>query len=463
MSLAAGATWLVARREFTERIRSRAFQIATAVTVARGRRPWPFLPASSAMTTATTYDVGVQGTEALRHRRGRTCRRAGLRPARRAARAFPARRQRATAVRDESVDAALVRGVIVTLRRAAGRSRAGAPGRAPARCAPARRCARRDVAPAQARRVLNPPPLRTVAARRRGRQRRPGTSPSSPRCVLYMQLIIYGLAVASGVVEEKSTRVVEVLLASIAPRALLAGKIAGIGVFGLLQLTVTAVVGFALAAASGAIELDWGRVGTIAVVLVWFLLGYVLLGRRCTRSAGRSSLARRTCSPRPPCLPSRSSSATCWRSRPSTIPSRALAVISSLVPFSSPIIMPARVALGAASAAEIVASLGLLLVGIAVARSRSARASTRTPCFAWASRSSCARRGGAPRSPDSLAAPVRRGTSARRVCAALIAGARGSRPGSRRAAATRSTRRTACCRGQTTTSSRPAGSRCATR
>ena len=50
--------------------------------------------------------------------------------------------------------------------------------------------------------------------------------------LLYLQLIVYGLAVASGVVEEKSSRVVEVLLASIPPRSLLAGKIAGIGLLG---------------------------------------------------------------------------------------------------------------------------------------------------------------------------------------------------------------------------------------
>ncbi len=42
--------------------------------------------------------------------------------------------------------------------------------------------------------------------------------------LLYMQLIIFGLAVASGVVEEKSSRVIEVLMAAVPPRALLAGK-----------------------------------------------------------------------------------------------------------------------------------------------------------------------------------------------------------------------------------------------
>jgi ABC-2 type transport system permease protein len=47
-------------------------------------------------------------------------------------------------------------------------------------------------------------------------------------------------------------------------------------------------------------------------------------------------------------------------------PDSAIAVISSLVPLSSPIIMPVRVAVDAASTVEIIASLGLLVVAIAV-------------------------------------------------------------------------------------------------
>ena len=47
--------------------------------------------------------------------------------------------------------------------------------------------------------------------------------------LLYGQLIGYGFWVAVGVVEEKSSRVVEILLATIRPRQLLAGKVIGIG------------------------------------------------------------------------------------------------------------------------------------------------------------------------------------------------------------------------------------------
>ena len=50
--------------------------------------------------------------------------------------------------------------------------------------------------------------------------------------LLYGQLIAYGYIVASGVVEEKASRVIEVLLATIKPRDLLAGKVLGLGCSG---------------------------------------------------------------------------------------------------------------------------------------------------------------------------------------------------------------------------------------
>ena len=60
--------------------------------------------------------------------------------------------------------------------------------------------------------------------------------------VLFFAISIYGAMVLTGVVEEKSSRVVEVLLARIPARNLLAGKIAGIGLLGLAQIGVTALV-----------------------------------------------------------------------------------------------------------------------------------------------------------------------------------------------------------------------------
>jgi ABC-2 type transport system permease protein len=183
--------------------------------------------------------------------------------------------------------------------------------------------------------------------------------------LLYMQLIIFGLAVASGVVEEKSSRVIEVLLASVPPRALLAGKILGIGLLGLIQLALTAFVGLGVASASGAIELGSADAGVLAVVPLRFLFGFLFYSSLYAISGVIVS--------RQEDLQSSSTPVTMVLVAGYLVafavlddPSSPLAVVSSLVPFTSPIVMPVRVAAGAAGPIEIAASLGLLALSIAL-------------------------------------------------------------------------------------------------
>ena len=61
--------------------------------------------------------------------------------------------------------------------------------------------------------------------------------------ILYGQLLTYGYWVAAGVVEEKASRVVEVILSTIRPKHLLAGKVIGIGLLGLGNLLLTVGIG----------------------------------------------------------------------------------------------------------------------------------------------------------------------------------------------------------------------------
>src|SRR5439155_10023874 len=65
--------------------------------------------------------------------------------------------------------------------------------------------------------------------------------------LLYGQLFGYGIWVASGVIEEKASRVVEMLLSAIRPKQLLLGKIVGIGTLGLAQLIVISSFAIGLA------------------------------------------------------------------------------------------------------------------------------------------------------------------------------------------------------------------------
>jgi ABC-2 type transport system permease protein len=92
--------------------------------------------------------------------------------------------------------------------------------------------------------------------------------------LLYFQLIGYGVWVALGVVEEKSSRVVELLLATLRPWQLLTGKVIGIGLLGLGQLVLTGLVGFAAALGTRAVDVPSGIAGVAGQVIVWFLLGF---------------------------------------------------------------------------------------------------------------------------------------------------------------------------------------------
>ncbi len=92
---------------------------------------------------------------------------------------------------------------------------------------------------------------------------------------VYVALLLYGQQVAQGVVEEKSSRIVELLLTAIRPWQLMVGKVIGIGLIGLAQLGVTAGTGIALSTATGSFSLPTSTASETAIwTLVWFVLGF---------------------------------------------------------------------------------------------------------------------------------------------------------------------------------------------
>ncbi|MEQ3549793.1 ABC transporter permease [Pseudonocardia nematodicida] len=92
--------------------------------------------------------------------------------------------------------------------------------------------------------------------------------------VMFMQIMGFGLAVAMGVIEEKSSRVVELLLATIRPLHLLLGKVLGLGAVGLVQLGLYGVVGITAGTATGLLTVTGTAVGVFGAALGWFVLGY---------------------------------------------------------------------------------------------------------------------------------------------------------------------------------------------
>jgi len=102
--------------------------------------------------------------------------------------------------------------------------------------------------------------------------------------ILYMALLLYGVAVMRGILEEKSNRIMEVLLGSLSPDQLMTGKILGIGLVGLTQMAIyAATAGFVrLYMAASPLAGDWaGALDAVSPLkmlyfLIYFLLGYFL-------------------------------------------------------------------------------------------------------------------------------------------------------------------------------------------
>ncbi|MGK5530479.1 ABC transporter permease [Streptomyces sp. URMC 129] len=96
--------------------------------------------------------------------------------------------------------------------------------------------------------------------------------------MLFTQIIGAGGSVAQGVVEEKSTRVIEILLAKVRPTPLLVGKVLGIGAVGLVQLLAVAAAGVATAAVAGTLAIESTLTRVAAASLAWYLLGFLFYG-----------------------------------------------------------------------------------------------------------------------------------------------------------------------------------------
>lgn len=192
--------------------------------------------------------------------------------------------------------------------------------------------------------------------------------------ILYMALIFYGQFVMRGVYEDKTTRVMEVVLSSANPMQIMAGKIIGIGGAGLAQFLIWALF-VALASTYGMAMMSLFAPGASTLPLpsisfsvylfffIFFLLGYFIyatlyatMGSMVTDEADAQSLQ--------------------W---PVTLlillgfmmmffilnnPNSTLAVILSLIPFFTPLLMFLRLSVGAAPLWQVLLSVVLMIGSI---------------------------------------------------------------------------------------------------
>ena len=108
-----------------------------------------------------------------------------------------------------------------------------------------------------------------------------------------------GQFIAQGVVEEKSSRIVEILLACVRPSSLLAGKILGIGIASVLTTGAVAVAGVVAAKATGVMpDISLNLDGVLVAMIVWMIVGYAIFAvafgaaaSLVSRQDGRSSVS----------------------------------------------------------------------------------------------------------------------------------------------------------------------------
>ncbi len=223
-----------------------------------------------------------------------------------------------------------------------------------------------SLTPEQVRAVLDPAPVAlTTLAPADPNQATNRTVAMVTLLLLYGQLFGYGIAVASGVIEEKASRVVEILLSAIKPRELLAGKVLGIGALGLLQLLGISIYAVVLASATGALHLPAHALGTVAISLGWFTLGFAFYA---SLFAVAGALVARMEELQNVIVPINLVILASFFIAITAVdsPDTTVAVVASLLPFSSALAMPVRIAVGSASIAQIAASLVILTASVAL-------------------------------------------------------------------------------------------------
>ena len=178
--------------------------------------------------------------------------------------------------------------------------------------------------------------------------------------LLYGQLFGYGVWVATGVIEEKSSRVVEVLLSAIRPRQLMAGKIAGIGLLGLLQLVLISVYAIVLATVTGVVDVPADSLAAAGLTLGWFVLGFAFYA---AMFAVAGALVSRMEELQNAIVPINLLIFASFLISIGALqdPDSTIARVASLLPISSALAMPVRMVLGSATTWEVVASLAIVV------------------------------------------------------------------------------------------------------
>jgi ABC-2 type transport system permease protein len=181
--------------------------------------------------------------------------------------------------------------------------------------------------------------------------------------LLYMAVLLYGNWMLTGVTEEKSNRVVEVLLSSVKAWQILAGKIIGIGALGIAQFAGTILIALLALRLTDAMELPSLDAALVFNLVLWFILGFLLFA---VMYGAAGSLVSRMEDANTVAFPmSMIAVAGFFVSIPAlSDPDGTVAVIGTFIPFTAPFVVPVRAALEAIPAWQYIAAVVITIATI---------------------------------------------------------------------------------------------------
>jgi ABC-2 type transport system permease protein len=181
--------------------------------------------------------------------------------------------------------------------------------------------------------------------------------------LIYMSLLLNGQSVAQGVVEEKTSRVVELLLSTIKPWQLMAGKVLGIGVVGLIQMVVIGVGGVVTGLVTDVLTISVSAaVGTVVWLVVWYLLGFFMYSIVFAALGALVSRQEDVGGATMPALMFVIAGYVIGISVLPSDPGNTFVEVLSVIPVFSPTLMPMRLAMGGVPVWEAVVSVGLVVL-----------------------------------------------------------------------------------------------------
>lgn len=179
----------------------------------------------------------------------------------------------------------------------------------------------------------------------------------------YMLILQYGVWTLTGVTEEKSNRVIEILLSTARPWQLFAGKVLGIALLGLIQFGVTVAAAAIAVRVTGAFQLPAIPTDFVGTLVLWILLGfatYLVLFGAAGALASKTEDAQSASAPISVLILAAFFSSFAVLSNPTGT----VAVVGTFIPLWAPFVVPIRAALGALPLWQSVAAVALSVVSV---------------------------------------------------------------------------------------------------